>query len=328
MTRRMYISLCFVVAVVIIGVLGYMFIEGASLFDALYMTVITVATVGYEEVFELSDAGRIFTMALIVSGLGVVLFAVGTFIDFVVEGHLMQLVEGRRMASDISQLNGHQIVAGIGRVGSVVARVLADENAEFVIVDTDVERIEVARAAGWLALHGDASDEDTLAAAGITRANSLITALDTDAANLFVTVTARAMNADLFIVARSSHESTEGKLLAAGANRIMTPNVLGGRRMANMVLHPGVSDYLDLVTRGDSVEYRLQEIQLGEGGGLVGKDIRHSRIRDVTGAYVLAVHSRDGSVDTRPAAETVLRAHDRLIALGTSAQLDQLNRLA
>lgn len=328
MTRRMYISVCFVVAVVIVGVLGYMLIEDASLFDALYMTVITVATVGYAEVFELSDAGRVFTMALIVSGLGGVLFAVGTFIDFVVEGQFMQLVEGRRMASDINNLKEHQIVAGLGRVGSVVARVLADESAQFVIVDQDVERIEAARAAGWLALHGDASDEETLTAAGITRAHSLITALDTDAANLFVTVTARAMNADLFIVARSSHESTEGKLLAAGANRIMTPNVLGGRRMANMVLHPGVSDYLDLVTRGDSVEYRLQEIELGEGGGLVGKDVRHSRIRDVTGAYVLAVHSRDGSVDTHPTAETVLRAHDRLIALGTSAQLDQLNRLA
>lgn len=328
MTRRMYIALLLVAFVVAVGVVGYMSIEDARLFDALYMTIITVATVGYEEMIELSDAGRAFTMLLIVSGLGVVLFAVGTFIDFIVEGHFMQLLEGRRMASDINSLEGHQIVAGMGRVGSVVARVLADENADFVIIDQDAARIEAARADGWLAIHGDASDEEILTAAGIARAHSLITALDTDAANLFVTVTARAMNTGLFIVARSSHESTESKLLAAGANRIMTPNVLGGRRMANMVLHPVVSDYLDLVTRGDAVEYRLQEIKLSERSELVDKQIRDSQIRDVTGAYVLAVHASGGAVDTHPTADTVLHAHDKLIVLGTAAQLDHLNRLA
>ncbi|MHB9002699.1 MAG: potassium channel family protein [Coriobacteriia bacterium] len=328
MTRRMAISLLMVVVVICFGVLGYVVIEDASVFDSLYMTVITVATVGYAETFELSPEGRAFTMVLIITGLGAVLFAVGTFIDFVVEGHFMQLVEGRRMATDISHLHKHQIVAGMGRVGSVVARVLADEKADFVVVDHDAARIESARASGWLAIHGDASDEAILSAAGIDRAHSLITALDTDAANLFVTVTARAMNADLFIVARSSHESTESKLLAAGANRIMTPNVLGGRRMANMVLHPAVSDYLEFVTHGDSVEYRMQDVPVSEDGGLVDKPLRESRIRGVTGAYVLAVHSSDGNVDTHPTADTVLRANDRLIVLGTAAQLDELCRLA
>lgn len=328
MNRRLAISLLLVVGVILVGVAGYVLIEDAPFFDALYMTVITVATVGYEEMIELSPEGRAFTMLLIISGLGVVLFAVGTFIDFVVEGHFMQLVEGRRMATDISHLQQHHIVAGMGRVGSVVARVLADENADFVVVDHDPARIESARASGWLAVQGDASEEAVLTAAGIARAHSLITALDTDAANLFVTVTARAMNSELFIVARSSHESTESKLLAAGANKIMTPNVLGGRRMANMVLHPSVSDYLDFVTHGDTVEYRMQDVLVSADGVLAGRLMRESRIRDVTGAYVLAVHSPDGSVDTHPNADTVLHSDDRLIVLGTTAQLDELCRLA
>ncbi|PKQ30276.1 MAG: potassium channel protein [Actinobacteria bacterium HGW-Actinobacteria-10] len=275
----MAISLFLVLLVIVGGVVGYVFIEGVPAFDALYMTVITVATVGFTETFELSTAGRAFTMLLIVSGLGVVLFAVGTFIDFVVEGHFRRMVEGRRMASDIGHLNKHQIVAGMGRVGSVVARVLADEGARFVVVDHDVDRVKSARANGWLIVHGDASDEGVLASAGIERAYSLITALDSDAANLFVTVTARAMNSELFIVARSSHESTESKLLAAGADRIMTPNVLGGRRMANMVLHPAVSDYLDLVSHGDSVEYRMQDVPLSTASSLVGKSANRFGIR-------------------------------------------------
>lgn len=324
MTRRLLIALALLAFVVLAGTVGYIVIEGADPFDALYFTVITVGTVGYAETIPLSGAGRAFTMGVLIAGFGALLFALGTFIDFMVEGHLKGFLEGRRMTSDIDRLNGHHIVAGTGRVGSVVARMLADENVPFVVLDNCVDCVEEARSNGWLVVQGDASDEDVLRAAGIERARSLITALDTDADNLFVTFTARAMNPDLFIVARSSHESSEAKLRRAGANRVMTPNVLGGRRMATMVLHPIVSDYLDLVTHGDSVEYRLQEVEVVRNSRFAGKDIRSSQVRDLTGVYILAVHSEDGGLNTNPAPDTVLNAGDRLVALGTFAQLQAL----
>lgn len=327
MTRRLLIALGLLTLVIASGVLGYVVIEGASLFDALYFTVITVGTVGYGETIPLSDAGRAFTMLLMFAGFGAFFFALATVIDFMVEGHLQGFLEGRRMASDIGHLRDHHIVAGTGRVGSVVANMLAEEGAPFVVIEKSPEGFQEARANGWLVVQGDATDEDSLRAVGIERARSLITALDTDADNLFVTFSARALNPGLFIVARSTHASSDAKLKRAGANRVMTPNVLAGRRMATMVLHPLVSDYLDLVTHGDAVEYRLQELEVTAACSFVGKDIRESHVRDLTGVYILAIHSKEGGLNTNPAPETVIDEGDRLVVLGTTVQLQELLRL-
>lgn len=324
MIKRLAIAGGALLSVLVIGTVGYVFIEGASVFDSLYMTVITVGTVGFSETVALSQAGRAFTMLLILTGFGAMLFALGTFIDFVVEGHLRDLLEGRRMQSGIERLDGHHIVAGIGRVGVAVAHVLADEGAPFVIIEHDAAAAAEAKAEGWLVLVADATDEEALERAGIRRARSLVTALDADADNLFVTFSARAINPELFIVARSSHESSEAKLKRAGANRVMTPNVIGGRRMATMVLHPVVSDYLDLVTHGDGLEYRLQEIDVLDGCPFAGQSIAKARVRDMTGAYILAVQGVDEAINTNPASDTVLRVGDKLVVLGTTAQLEAL----
>lgn len=321
MLRRVGLAFGALAAVLVLGTAGYVAIEGWPWFDALYMTVITVGTVGFREVHELNRAGQIFTMVLILAGFGAVLFAFGTFVDFVVEGHLKGLLEGRRMGNRIKSLSGHHIVAGLGRVGSVVAQALADEGATFVVIESSEEAAAWAMEQGWLVLGADATDESTLIAAGIESAASLVTALDTDADNLFVAFSARALNPDVFIVARSSHQSSEEKLRRAGANRVMTPNVVGGRRMASMVLHPVVSDYLDLVTHGDDVEYRLQDIEIGAGSLFDGKSIREARVRDSTGAYVLAVQTPGGEVNTNPSPDTVMHARDRLVVLGTGAQI-------
>lgn len=326
MGRRLGLAAGILIAVIVLGTAGYMLIERAPLFDSLYMTVITVGTVGFAETIALSDAGRAFTMMLILIGFGAMLFALGTFIDFIVEGHLRDLVEGRRMQSGIDRLSEHHIVAGLGRVGLAVAGSLAAEEAPFVVIERDPDTIALAKSHGWLVLEGDATEEDVLVDAGVSRARSLVTALDADADNLFVTFSARAINAELFIVARSSHESSEVKLKRAGADRVLTPNVIGGRRMAAMVLHPVVSDYLDLVTHGDQLEFRLQEIEVAPASSYANRSIRDSRVRDVTGAYVLAVHSGAGQVNTNPSPETVLKPHDRLVVLGTASQLEALLR--
>jgi voltage-gated potassium channel len=305
---------------------GYMLIEGWSLLDAAYMTVITVGTVGYAEVHPLSDLGRLFTMAVIFAGFGAMFLFVGTFVDFVFEGHWREFVEGRRMERAVASLENHNIVAGLGRVGSVVARSLAEEGVPFVCIDQDDDAIARADASGWPIIAGDATEQDTLVRAGIERASSLVTTLDTDADNLYVTFTSRSLNPDLFIVARSADESNEVRLAQAGANRVITPNEVSGRRMATMVLHPIVSDFLDLVTHGDEVEYQLREIRLAPGSPYAGKTIAEARVREATGAYVLAIQSREGKINTNPSPDSVMQPHDKLVVLGTEQQLEALTR--
>jgi voltage-gated potassium channel len=326
MRRRLTFAFGVLAAVLLGGTLGYMFIEGWTWYDSLYMTVITVGTIGYEEVAPLSPVGRAFNMAVIFAGFGTMFLVVGTTVDFIFEGHWRQFVEGRRMNRRIDSLDRHHIVAGMGRVGSVVARQLADEGAPFIIIDKDKDVIELADEKDWIVLAADATDQDSLVQAGVERARSLVSTLDTDADNLFVTFTARSLNPDLFIVARSTHESNEDRLRQAGANRVITPNAVSGRRMATMVLHPVVSDFLDLVTHGEEVEFRLQEVVLGPQSQFAGKTIGESRVRDVTGAYVLAIQSPEGHVSTSPPADAMMNAHDKLVVLGTAEQLEALER--
>jgi len=321
MNRRFVWALGILVCVFAAGTVGYMLIEGWNLLDSLYMTTITVGTVGFSEVHPLSPSGRVFTIWLIVAGVGALGFAFGQLVEFVFEGRIQEILEGRRMGRRLENLSGHTVVAGYGRVGSVVARALADEGAQLVIVDLADESESAARESDWLFVRGDATEEEVLEQAGIRRAGSIVTALSADAENLFVTVTARALNPELFIVARSSHESTEAKLIKAGANRTITPNVIGGRRMASMVLHPTVSDYLDIVSSGAGVEFRLQEIVLEPQSCFVGRSLAEARIREITGAQVVAILKADGTVDANPSAASVLVTGERLVVLGTVDQV-------
>jgi voltage-gated potassium channel len=328
MRRRIAWPLAILVIVLFVGVAGYMLIQGWGFLDALYMTVITVGTVGFREVHPLSRAGEAFTMFMIIVGVAALGFALAQFVEFLLEGHILGFLEGRRMEKRIAELSGHTIVAGAGRVGAVVARSLAEEGAEFVVVDVSPDAGEVSRDEGWPFVLGDATEEGVLEAAGIARAGAIVTALSGDAENLFVTITARSINPEIFIVARSSHESTEAKLLKAGASRTITPNIIGGRRMASMVLHPTVSDYLDIVTRGEGVEFRLQEVELAKNSPFVGMSLADSRIREQTGAQVVAVLHADGRVDANPAASAVLEAGERLVVLGTPGQVAVLVQAA
>ena len=328
MRRRLAWAVGLGAGVLAVGTCGYLLIEHWSFLDALYMTVITVGTVGFTEVHPLSSAGRVFTIFLIFAGIGVLGFAFSQLIEFVVEGHLTDILEVRRMEKRLATLQNHTIVAGLGRVGSVVAQALADERAPFVVVDADADAVDLAREAGWLLVHGDATQEEVLLAAGVMRASSIVTALSGDAENLYVTITARSLNPSIFIVARASHESTEPKLKTAGANRVITPNVIGGRRMASMVLHPTVADYLDLVTGAHGVEFRLQEVELTEGSSYAGRSLSDAGLRETTGAQVVAIVNPDGTVDANPMAATVMRVGQRLVVVGSVDQVAVLTERA
>lgn len=321
MLRRLGYALAILGAVIATGTVGYMLIGRWTFFDSLYMTVITVGTTGFREVRPLSDAGRWLTMFLIIAGFGAIIFSIGTIIEFMVEGHFSGIVEGRRMSKRIREMSGHHVVAGLGRVGLVVASQFADEGVPFVVIDASEASLTEAKEHDWPYVEGDATEEEILVEAGLRRAKSLVTALDTDAANLFVTLTARGMNPDLFIIARSTTPSAEAKLLRAGANRVITPTDIGGRRMAALVLQPVVSDYLDVVMRGDALELKLEEIELAAGDPYVGRSIKEAHIRSETGAYILAVRAANGTLNTNPSPDTVLSDGDRVVAMGTEEQL-------
>jgi voltage-gated potassium channel len=327
-TKQIVWALGLLAAVLALGTGGYMLIEHWSLLDAMYMTVITVGGVGFGETHPLDTWGRLFTIVLILAGIGALGFAFSQFVEFILEGHLINILEGRRMEKRLSELSGHVIVCGMGRVGSVTARSLADEGAQFVVIDSDPESLRIAAEKGWACFEGDATEEEVLRRAGIDRAQAVVTALSGDAQNLFVTVTVRALNPDVYIVARSEHESTEAKLITAGANRVITPNVIGGRRMASMVLHPTVNDYLDIVSGSHGFEFRLQEVELAADSSYSGRSLGEARIRETTGAQIVAILHPDGTVDANPAASTLLEAGQRLVVLGSAEQVAVLTERA
>jgi voltage-gated potassium channel len=323
MLRRLVYALSVFLAIVLLGTVGYMLFAGWSLFDSLFMTVITMGG-GYRELHPLTQAGQLWTMFVVVSGVGALGFAVITVTDFMVEGHFSGILEGRRMDKRIAGLTGHHIVAGLGRVGSVVADEFAGQGAPFVVVDANDDALALARDRGWAWVRGDATEECTLRAAGIERAHSLTAALDSDADNVFVVLTAHGIAPSLFIVARATTPSAEDKLRRSGADRVITPTEIGGRRMASMVMRPRVVDFLDLVAGGQRTELKLEEITLSPGDPYVGVTIADAHIRSTTGAYVLAIQGRDESVNSNPLSSTVMRAGDRLVVLGSDDQLRAL----
>jgi voltage-gated potassium channel len=321
--RRLAIAVAVLGGVLAFGTLGYMLVEHWRFFDALYMTVITVGTVGFGEVHPLSQSGRAFTMVLILAGVAGLGYVFATVVEFFVEGHLREILEERRMERLIDRLDSHHIVAGLGRVGLEVAGAFEAADVPFAVVDNCQEVIQAALERGWPSLLGDATEEHVLRAAGIERASSLVTALDSDAANVFVTLTARTLNPKLYIVARSAASSAEDKLRKAGADSVITPTVIGGRRMATMVLHPFVSDYLELMSGLGESEMRLEEIQVPADSCIDG--CRLTRVKELeTGSLVLAVQHPDGSVVANPPSDTMLQAGARLVVMGTADQLEAL----
>lgn len=321
MVRRLFTAFVVLLSAFCVGVLGYMVLEHWPIFDSVYMTAITMGGVGYREVHPLHLAGQLWTILVIFGGVGSLGFTIITVTDFMVEGHFTGLLEGRGMRNRIEKLKSHQIVAGLGRVGLVVAEELERHGRDFVVIDIDDETLQRARDHGWAVVKGDATEEITLREAGVERAAGLIAALDTDAENVFVTLTARGIAPDAVIVARATSPSAESKLLRSGADRVITPTEIGGRRMAAMVTRPDVVDYLDVVGGGTGLDLKLEQIALSEGDPYVGLAIGGAHIRSATGAYVLAVRHGDGSVDRNPDPSLVMTAGDVLIILGSEEQL-------
>jgi voltage-gated potassium channel len=322
--RRLRLALAVLACVMIAGTVGYL-ILGFTPLDAIYQTVTTVTTVGFREVQPLSDAGVVFTIVLILLGVGTALYALGVLIQTLVEGDLHDIFGRRRMERKIADIEHPVIVCGWGRVGRAIAQDVADAGASPVIVDRDADRLETSR---YPTVLGDATDDVVLRRAGLDRARALVAALDSDAGNLFVTVSARALRPDLFIVARVRVDESIEKLRRGGADRVVNPQSIGGARMAAFVLQPHVTEFLDVVMHDRDIEFRLEEVTIAPSSPIVGDTLRGAQIRARTGALVLALRAEDGEFSTNPSPETRLGGGQVLIAIGTPAELSALTDLA
>ena len=320
--RRLRIALFVLAGIMIVGTIGYL-ILGFPLLDAVYQAVTTLTTVGFREVHPLSDAGKIFTIVLILFGVGTALYALGVLIQTLVEGDLRGVFGRKRMDRKIAEMHDHVIVCGWGRVGHAIVKEIGG-SAPVAVLDLDAERLADSPHP-WLA--GDVSEDAVLLGAGIMRARALVAALDTDAGNLFVTLSARALRPDLFIVARVRVEDSVEKLMRAGADRVVNPQSIGGSRMAAFVLQPHVTEFLDVVMHDRDIEFRLEEVAVPAGSVVAGRTLRDAQIRDLTGALVLALRNRAGEFVSNPAPEQMITAGDVLIAIGTSAELTALGGL-
>ena len=326
---RLRAGLTVLVTVLIFGTAGYVAIESMSVLDAFYMTAITISTVGFGEVGgALTDGGKLFTVGVIIFGMGSALYtaAVGVErgLDRIIGGERRQ----RRMDRQIRQLRGHIILCGFGRVGRTSWQQLVDSGEDVVVIESRHATAEEARDAGAFVVEGDATHDDVLEAAGIVDAKRLVATVRDDSDNLVVTLSAKATRPDLLVIARVVETENERKLYMAGADRVVAPQRVGAERLAALALHPDLAEFIDLVVRGRTVEFRVAEYNVPEGAALVGKTLRELDLRNHVGALVLAVSTPEGSMSLNPDPDLRFRAGSIVVGFGTQTQLDRLRELA
>ena len=326
--RRLYQHLIFVATLYLllfgVGSGGYMLIEGWPWTDSIYMTVITISTVGFGEIRPLSPIGRVFTGGLIILGVSTTAYAISTLADVIVAGEFRSLIWRRRMQNRIDKMNGHFIVCGYGRVGEQVAKELLTNRVSLVVVEILATLGPELENLGVIPVEGNATDDAALIRAGIERASGICCCLPNDSDNVYVALTARALNPDLTIISRANSFESERKLQIAGVNHVINPYVTSGRRMARQLIHPNILEFMDVVFHRGEVDILIEDIGVGERSSLRDQTIADTEVRKRLGANILAVRRPDGETFVNPGVEFALRAGDTLIALGTPEQLNLL----
>jgi len=326
-TRHLIISVFLIVFIIILGVTGYMMIEGWNILDALYMTVETLTTVGYNEVHEMTRMGRIFTILLICIGVAFFLYVAGAVVQFMVEGRIRTILGRRRLDKKIDRLKNHHIICGYGRIGRILCNMLTRKPIDLVVIEKDQELIPIMDKDKVLYLSGDATDEVNLLKAGIQRAKGLIAALATDTANVFLVLTARQLNPDLFIIARASQKESKSKLKAAGANRVESPYDMGAASMAQRIIRPTVTNFLDLAFAHRRKDIQMEEIPVNSSSNLVNVMLKDSGIRQQFNLIIIAIKKLDGNMLFNPSFEAVVEAGDTVIAVGQEGNLQKLEKI-
>jgi voltage-gated potassium channel len=315
-------------AVIAGGTLGYVVIEGWGPWDAFYMTVTTVATVGYREVHPLSLPGQAFTLLLVIGGVGTALYTFSAIAAVVVEGGWHRYVNEWRHRRMINALTEHYVLCGYGRIGTIIAAEFRRQRTPFVIVDRDPDRVRAATNGGFLAIDGDASREETLKRVAIERARGLVAVVGTDAENVYTVLTARVMKPELFVIARAESEDSISKLKKAGADRVISPYRIGAVQIAQTALRPAVVDFVEIATSSDNLELSIEEIKIGSASDLEGKSLSDASLRQRFSVVVVGIQRSGGRMEFNPPPDTRMSAGDHLVVLGSSANLKELERAA
>lgn len=317
LTNKVILGTLLFLGLVFFGTFGYMDIERSTFVDGLYMTMITITTVGYGEVFPLSQEGKLFTIILLMLGVGLVMFFLSKITEAVVEGGLRAVYGRIKMNQQVSRLTNHYIVCGFGRIGRVICKLFKENNYPFVVLDNSPEEIKNLAELEYLFVEGEAANDDLLEKAGVKKAKGLIAVVSSDADNVFIVLSARGLNTNLFIMARSSGvEGVETKLLRAGADKVISPYYIGGCRMAQLVLRPTVTDFIDLTVHGGELGLRLEELDVPENSQSVNKNLIDSGIRKNFDLIVVAIKRAAGEMIFNPHPKTKILAGDTLVVLG------------
>ena len=326
-TKHLIISALLTIFIIGLGTAGYMIIEGWSIFDAVYMTVITISTVGYGEVHEISKIGRVFTVFLVFTGVGFCIYVAGSVVQFMVEGQIRTILGRRRLDKKIDRLKNHYIICGYGRIGRVLCKNFKGKPMDLVVIEKNKDMAHIMDEDGVLYITGDAADEATLIRAGIKQAKSLIAVLATDVDNVFLVLTARQLNPDLYIIARASMEEVKSKLRSAGANKVESPYEIGAVSMAQRILRPTVTSFLDQAFDYNEKNIHMEEIFVSASSKLVNVMLKDSGIRQNCNLIIIAIKKSDDDMLFNPSFESVIKAEDTLIAVGEDANLQKLAQI-
>ena len=310
--------------VLFFGTVGYVFIEGWPFLDSLYMTVITITTVGYGEVRTVSELGRVFTVFLIFAGMGIMAYTLGIVAQIMVEFQVRDLIGRRKLGLKLKNIKNHYILCGYGRIGMVIAQELMANGIPIMVIEQDPQSKEKLRSHGIPYIIDDATSEDVLVEAGIHRAKGLVTVVLSDADNLFITMSARGMNPGLFILSRADQEATEKKLIRAGANKVVMPYLIGGLRMVHTILRPAVTDFFDFAMQDKNIALKMEELKVGEKSKLNGVRLKDSGIRQDMNVIIVAIRDKGGTMSFNPSSNVAMEAGTILIALGPIGDLEKL----
>jgi voltage-gated potassium channel len=321
---RLRTSLTLFALIVGVGTAGYTHFEQMPVFDAFYMTLITISTVGFAEIKPLSPVGRAITVFIIITGISVGTYTLGMLVKVFVEGELQKLFGRRKLEKQVAALRDHYIICGFGRIGRIISQDLQSEGIAFIVIERDATKLDQLDQRGYLYLNQDAATEQALLDAGIMRARGLVTAVRSDANNVFITLTAKGLRPDIYVMARASDEANVDKLQRAGATRVVCPYQLGGRRMAQMLKRPTVVDFIDTATGDADLGLIMEEAVLGPRSELIGKSLIDSRLRQNYGVIVVAIKKISGEMIYNPAPDHQLAGGDVIVAIG---KRDDLRRM-
>ncbi len=319
--KKLQVGIIIIMFIILSGTFGYILIEGWTFFDAFYMTIITISTTGFKELRPLSTPGMVLTVMLIITGVLAIAYTGGRGVQVLVES---QILRRRRMSKRLATVSNHYIICGFGRMGKQIAEHLQESLLNFVVIENEPNNVVKLNELDYLFVEADATDDDALLKAGVERAKGLVAVLRTDAENVFTTLSSRELNKDLFIVARAIDEGTESKLLKAGADRVVKPYELGGNRMVQLLIRPGVTDFIEGIARKKEVDISLEQIFVSEGSRLVGLSLAESPIRSELNIIIIAIDKSGGKFVYNPQSSTRIEVNDKLIAIG---QIENLNKL-